>query len=112
MGNVNGNVHEDELIMGLTEKECRSALLMLAHATTSLTGDEGAEDVDDDGGLNPVQAAIAEDAARTAIRVVLAHTRGIAIPGPAFEVGGEPRPRPARQTGSRREREELPDIIA
>lgn len=73
-----------ELIMSLTEKECRSALLMLAYASTSLTGDE--DDEDDDTGLNNIQAAIAEDAARTAIRAVLAETRGIAVPAPALEV--------------------------
>ena len=90
MGLINGQVHEDEVIMGLTERECRSALLMLACATTSLTGED--DDAADHDGLNPVQAAIAEDAARTAIRAVLALTRRIAIPAPALEVGGEPRP--------------------
>ena len=69
--------------MGMTERECRSALLMLANAVESLTRDD---DQDGDIGLNAVQAAIAEDAARAAIRVVLAQARGIAVPGPALEV--------------------------
>jgi hypothetical protein len=32
MGFVNGQVYENELIMGMTERECRSALLVLANA--------------------------------------------------------------------------------
>ena len=110
MGTINGQVHEDELIMGLTERECRSALLMLAYATTSLAGED--DDADDDDGLNLVQAAIAEDAARTAIRAVLAETRGIAVPAPALEVRGKPRPPKVTHIESRRERIEPPDSIA
>lgn len=68
MGFVDGQVYEDELIMGMTKRESRSALLMLANAVESLTGDD---DQDGDIGLNAVQAAIAEDAARAAIRVEL-----------------------------------------
>jgi hypothetical protein len=83
MGFVNGQVCEDELIMGMTERESRSALLMLANAVESLTGDN---DQNGDIGLDAVQAAIAEDAAWPAIRVVLAQTRGIAVPAPALEV--------------------------
>jgi hypothetical protein len=78
---VNRHVPADELIMGLTEKECRSALLMLAHATTSLTAEN--DDDDDDAGLNPTQAAIAEDTARAAIRQVLRQTRGLAASWPS-----------------------------
>jgi hypothetical protein len=87
MGFVNGRqVYEDELIMGMTERECRSALLMPANAVESLTGDN---DQDGDIGLNAVQVAIAEDAARPAIRVVLAQTRGIAVPAPAWKLPRE-----------------------
>jgi hypothetical protein len=108
VGLINGQVHENELIMGLTERECRSALLMLACATTSLTS----EDADDDDGLNLVQAAVAEDAARTAIRAVLAETRGIPVPTPALEVRGKPRPPKVTYIESRRERKEQPGGIA
>lgn len=96
----------DELIMGLTEREARSALLMLAYATTSL----GDDDADTDAGLNATQAAIAEDAARMAIRAVLAQTRGIAAPAPAAEVpaGARRAVKPTRSSEPRG----LPDIIA
>jgi hypothetical protein len=50
----------DSLIMDLTEQECRAALLILAHATTSL-GCDGARQV--------------EEATVTAISEVLAKTR-------------------------------------
>ena len=73
---MNGQVYENELIIGMTERECRSALPMLANVVESLNGDD---DQDGDIGLNAVQAAIAEDAARPAIRVVLAQTLGIAV---------------------------------
>jgi hypothetical protein len=118
MGFVNGQVYEDELIMGMTERECRSALLMLANAVESLTGDD---DRDGDIGLNAVQAAIAEDAARAAIRVVLAQTRGIAVPAPALEVAPRgnlladlevPRRRLRSVHQAPRNSPDLPDIIA
>jgi hypothetical protein len=114
VGIINGQVHEDELIMGLTERECRSALLMLAYATTSLTSEDDDEDddTDDDEGLNLMQAAIAEDAARTAIRAVLAETRGIAIHAPALEVRGRFRPPKVTKIESRRERAKPPDDVA
>ncbi|MGH3191463.1 MAG: hypothetical protein ACRDPY_31810 [Streptosporangiaceae bacterium] len=77
---------------------------MLAHAATSLAGE------DDDAGLNATQAAVAEDAARMAIRQVLAQTRGAEVATPALE---------ARHRGLRAEgsvsplrRPGPPDIIA
>ena len=103
---VNGQMPADELVMGLTEKECRSALLMLARATTSLAGD----DSDDDDGLNFTQAAITEDATRTAIHQVLMQTRGLQAATPGLEVhtrrlrpvgSASPRGSPTRWTSPR-----------
>lgn len=93
---------------------------MLAYATTSLTSED--DDADDDDGPNLVQAAIAEDATRTAIRAVLAETRGIAVPAPALGIaprGNFPallgayrrRARPVHEA-SPRSGTDLPDSIA
>jgi hypothetical protein len=91
---------------------------MPANAVESLTGDD---DQDGDIGLNAVQAAIAEDAARAAIRVVLAQTRGIAVPAPALEVAPRgnlladlevPRRRLRSVHQAPRNSPDLPDIIA
>jgi hypothetical protein len=110
MGRDRAGLAADELIMDLTERECRSALLMLAHATTSPGGDDADND---DPGLNPTQAAVAENAARTAILMVLEQTRSIAIPAPALEVTGQRRIRPAAaQARSPRKPPGGPDMIA
>jgi hypothetical protein len=82
MGFVNGQVYEDELIMGMTERECRSALLMLANAVESLTGDD---DQDGDIGLNAADTGVGScvpghDSCHLAKRPVTTGRCRIAVP--------------------------------